>query len=733
MSGRHFLVLVVLALAAVAFLVACGRDEEPTLTTAPTSTSEAPVPEVGDVWSRIEAAGRILVGTSGDYPPFEYYTDDFVLDGFDIALVREIADRLGLEVVIKDMAFDSLGDALLLAQIDLAVAAVSVTPERAAEFDFSTIYFVTEDAILAQEGREDTVVLPRDLAGSRVAAQNQSVHQEWAEDYLVAPGFIDETDLILYREIDQSVDDLAAGLIDYVIADLPPVEQAVAEGAFSIAGQGFNRQRFALAIPKGAAVLQAQLNRVLGELQADGTIEDFAEAYLGLGKEDLIPIPTPDPNATPVPPRPPEGCIDGMGWVADLILDDQNMTNPPRLAPGQPFVKSWRVRNTGTCTWDTSYALVYTNGNTPAARMGGQPVFVDRQVKPGETYDFSVNLVASLTPGTYQGFWTMRNGQGQLFGDRVWVGITVVGSATATPLPTQTPSPNIQFTVDRTQIKQGECVTFAWNVENVQAVYFYANGQDWRQHGVGGQDERTECPSYTTTYNLRVVFRDGTTEVRQITIYVEPASVGAPVISYFSVAPEGQIPTNQCLIISWDVQGSVNTVKLARNNSDLWNPAPVKGQIQDCPPGPGSYAYTIEATGPGVTSRAQRNLTAVEPSAPPPTATPAPATPAPNPPVIQSFAVSPNQIEVGGCVQVSWRVAGDVNLIVILRDGVIVLDNAPREGSGQDCLFETGKVTYNLGASNSAGGEDTKSESVAVGPSAVQPIATPELVDTPAP
>jgi ABC-type amino acid transport substrate-binding protein/uncharacterized protein affecting Mg2+/Co2+ transport len=488
MSGRHFLVLVVLALAAVAFLVACGRDEEPTLTTAPTSTSEAPVPEVGDVWSRIEAAGRILVGTSGDYPPFEYYTDDFVLDGFDIALVREIADRLGLEVVIKDMAFDSLGDALLLAQIDLAVAAVSVTPERAAEFDFSTIYFVTEDAILAQEGREDTVVLPRDLAGSRVAAQNQSVHQEWAEDYLVAPGFIDETDLILYREIDQSVDDLAAGLIDYVIADLPPVEQAVAEGAFSIAGQGFNRQRFALAIPKGAAVLQAQLNRVLGELQADGTIEDFAEAYLGLGKEDLIPIPTPDPNATPVPPRPPEGCIDGMGWVADLILDDQNMTNPPRLAPGQPFVKSWRVRNTGTCTWDTSYALVYTNGNTPAARMGGQPVFVDRQVKPGETYDFSVNLVASLTPGTYQGFWTMRNGQGQLFGDRVWVGITVVGSATATPLPTQTPSPNIQFTVDRTQIKQGECVTFAWNVENVQAVYFYANGQDWRQHGVGGQD-----------------------------------------------------------------------------------------------------------------------------------------------------------------------------------------------------------------------------------------------------
>jgi hypothetical protein len=365
--------------------------------------------------------------------------------------------------------------------------------------------------------------------------------------------------------------------------------------------------------------------------------------------------------------------------------------------------------------------------------MGGQPAIVDRQVKPGETYDFNVNLVAPLTPGTYQAFWTMRNGQGQLFGDRVWVGIQVVGAATATPPPTQTPSPNIQFTVDRTQIKQGECVTFAWSVDNVQAVYFYANGQDWRQHGVGGQDKRTECPSATTTYNLRVVYRDGSTELRQITIYVEPASVGAPVIAYFSVAPEGQIPTNQCVTISWDVQGTVNTVKLARNNSDIWNPAPVKGQIQDCPPGPGSFGYTIEATGPGGTSRAQRNLTVVEPSAPPPTATPVPATPAPNPPVIQSFAVSPREIEVGGCVQVSWRVAGDVNLIVILRDGVIVLDNAPREGAGQDCLSETGTVTYSLQASNSAGGQDTRSESVTVGPSAVQPIATPEATDTPVP
>ena len=93
--------------------------------------------------------------------------------------------------------------------------------------------------------------------------------------------------------------------------------------------------------------------------------------------------------------------------MSDLTFDDLNMTAPPELAPGQPFVKSWRVRNSGTCPWDGSYALVYETGNVPAARMGGEAAAVSRLVQPGEEYDFRVNLVAPLVPGIYQAFWTM--------------------------------------------------------------------------------------------------------------------------------------------------------------------------------------------------------------------------------------------------------------------------------------------------------------------------------------
>jgi polar amino acid transport system substrate-binding protein len=92
-------------------------------------------------WSRIQAAGKIVVGTSADYPPFEYYID-FQADGFDIALMREIGQRLGVEIEIKDFAFDGLGSALQLNQIDVAIAAISITPEREGFVDFSDVYYV---------------------------------------------------------------------------------------------------------------------------------------------------------------------------------------------------------------------------------------------------------------------------------------------------------------------------------------------------------------------------------------------------------------------------------------------------------------------------------------------------------------------------------------------------------------------------------------------------------------
>lgn len=77
------------------------------------------------------------------------------------------------------------------------------------------------------------------------------------------------------------------------------------------------------------------------------------------------------------------------------------------------------------------------------------------------------------------------------------------------------------FSVDRTEIQRGECVTFRWHVEGVKAVYFFREGDGWQGHGVVGIGEQQVCPSQTCTYRLRVIKRDDSAEVHKIGIEVK--------------------------------------------------------------------------------------------------------------------------------------------------------------------------------------------------------------------
>jgi heat shock protein HslJ len=326
--------------------------------------------------------------------------------------------------------------------------------------------------------------------------------------------------------------------------------------------------------------------------------------------------------------------------------------------------------------------------------MGGKPVPVQGQVAPGATYDIEVDLVAPLQAGTYQAFWQMQNGQGGAFGERLPVGIRVPAAPTPTPAPTQTPVAGITFTVDRTNIKAGECVNFYWKVENVKEVYFYHEGQNWQDHGVAGEGRQQECPAFALTYYLRVVKLDNSVEVPQITIYVEE-SPDTPSIRRFTVEPAGQITLGQSVTIRWEVEGEVDTVTITANDQVLWGGAPVKGNTQDQPDSIGQVTYGIEAVGPGGTSRSSETIQVVGQA----TATPAP-TPEPDLPVITAFSVSPSSIQVGDSVNIVWSTGGGTSWVTILRDEYTVLDNAPFEGSIMDQPDTVGTVTYEVLAYN---------------------------------
>lgn len=244
--------------------------------------------------------------------------------------------------------------------------------------------------------------------------------------------------------------------------------------------------------------------------------------------QTLFPTPIPpQPTATAGPTNTPgaSGCTNGVKFVADVTIPDKTV-----LTPGSTFTKIWRVRNTGTCTWDSSYHLAFAGGN----QMGGPgSVSIAGNVAPGTEYDISVNMVAPAAPGQHQGRWQFVDKSGANFG-LVYVLIVVPGEPTSTATPNVTAAPTIDLWADSTSLKAGECATVSWKVENVQAVFF-------NNEGTVGTGSKKVCPTQTTLYELRVEKKGGALETRQIKIEVSsvtptPSIIQSGAVPLFAIA-----------------------------------------------------------------------------------------------------------------------------------------------------------------------------------------------------
>lgn len=444
----------ILGVLLVLLLVVAGYRACQSLTPQPTPL---PPSNADTSWQTVKDSGVWMVGTSSGYPPFEYYTENHNLDGFDIALAYEIGKKLGVQVNIQDFAFDGLQGALQMGQIDSAIAAISVTPERESAVNFSNIYYVGSDGILAQKGSPITSVrMPQDMANQRVGVERGTVYETWVQNNLVNTGLISPNQMFVYAQAKDAVNDLSLARLDLVMGDLQPTIAATQFFDVVLVGQGLSPQRMAIAILLNGNELTARINKALTELQNEGVIAALQKLYLNLDPADAMPVPTPIPTPTAVPaaptatPRPsptaPAGCVDAMQFVQDLNLGNNNGTEFPDLNPNQTFRKGWQVRNTGTCTWDSKYYVRFVSG----AQMNGQPTAIQGSVSPGALYDIYVDLVAPSTPGRYDADWQMFNGQNLGFGQRLWVAIEVIGPTPVPPTkvpPTATPPVQATATV----------------------------------------------------------------------------------------------------------------------------------------------------------------------------------------------------------------------------------------------------------------------------------------------
>jgi hypothetical protein len=154
----------------------------------------------------------------------------------------------------------------------------------------------------------------------------------------------------------------------------------------------------------------------------------FATATPGLPLPTASPVvapPTSTPIVLPSSAPPVVNRCDAASFVKDVTISDGTV-----FSRGSNFTKTWRLQNTGTCSWTSSYALVFVSGDP---MNGPTVVALPGNVNPGQTVDISVNLTAPGKDGHYRGYWKLRNASNALFGigDNAdvafWVDITVKG------------------------------------------------------------------------------------------------------------------------------------------------------------------------------------------------------------------------------------------------------------------------------------------------------------------
>lgn len=240
-------------------------------------TEDGPAQEGQDgAVSEVLVDGVLTVGTNAEFPPFEYVDDNGQPDGFDIALIKAIGEKLGVEVQVENMEFDSLV-ASIGSKVDVAIAGMTVTEERAASVDFSDSYYDALQYVVVAEGSE--IATAEDLVGKTIGVQLGTTGD------FIATDDIEGTTVSQYSKAVDAVNDLINGRVDCVIIDKNPalVFESKFEGqvkALDGAQFDFGVEQYAIALPKGDAALAEQINSALEEIKGDGTFDELVKTYI---------------------------------------------------------------------------------------------------------------------------------------------------------------------------------------------------------------------------------------------------------------------------------------------------------------------------------------------------------------------------------------------------------------------------------------------------------------------
>ena len=232
---------------------------------------------MADRLADIQQNGKLVVATSPDWPPYEYIDDEGNVTGTDVLMVKWMAEQLGVELEVQEMAFDACLAAVAMGDVDMVVAGLTYDEERTNAMDLTGIYWNEGDqGQLVRKGEGAGYNTAAAFNGKTVAAQNGTNQQYMVEDQL--PG----ATLELITKIPDGVNMVKTGRVDAlaipktvydsVLAENDDLE--IAEFAFEFEGGNY------IASVKGEAELTAKIQALIDQINAEGLYQKWVDEIL---------------------------------------------------------------------------------------------------------------------------------------------------------------------------------------------------------------------------------------------------------------------------------------------------------------------------------------------------------------------------------------------------------------------------------------------------------------------
>ncbi len=251
------LLCIVLAALTVAFcFAACSKNSTEETTTA--------APE--------EAKETLVMATNAEFPPYEYHEGDAIV-GIDAEIAQAIADKLGMELKIEDVAFDSIIPGVQAKKYDMGMAGMTVTDERLESVNFSTSYAKGVQVVIV---KKDSAIKKVDaVKGKKIGVQTSTTGDLYATEEF------GEENVTKYENGAVAVQALVSGKVDCVIIDNEPAKSYVeANEGLMILPTAYVEEDYAICFNKENTELMNKVNGALEELIADGTVQKIVAKYI---------------------------------------------------------------------------------------------------------------------------------------------------------------------------------------------------------------------------------------------------------------------------------------------------------------------------------------------------------------------------------------------------------------------------------------------------------------------